>query len=285
MGRWSGGATYENAAVERPVTSLAWSDSGAGPAIVLLHAFPCDHRMWEHQAAGLREAGWRVLVPDLPGFGSSALPDAVPSLGVVVDLLASDLMELGVDRMILVGLSVGGYLTMEWLRRYPEMLAGIALCDTKATADTPAALQGRLDMAAIVETEPDRTSALLRERMLPVIVGGTTHGERPDVVAMVASWIDAADPGAISWYQRAMAERVDSLVVLSESHVPALVLWGEEDSMSDRAEQDLMLRALRDARFATIAQAGHLSAIENPESVAAELVTFAGAVRRSTLDG
>ena len=267
------------------MTSAAWSDSGIGPAIVLLHAFPCDHRMWEHQAAGLREAGWRVLVPDLPGFGSSALPDAVPSLRVVVDLLASDLVELGVDRMVLVGLSVGGYVTMEWLRRHPEMLAGIALCDTKATADAPAAQQGRLDMATIVETDPDTTSVLLRERMLPVIVGGTTHAERPDVVALVETWIDAADPASIAWYQRAMAERVDSLALLTEADVPALVLWGEEDSMSDRGEQELMLEALRDARFTPIPSAGHLSAIENPEAVTTELVAFADAVRRSTLDG
>ena len=267
------------------MTSAAWSDSGIGPAIVLLHAFPCDHRMWEHQAAGLREAGWRVLVPDLPGFGSSALPDAVPSLRVVVDLLASDLVELGVDRMVLVGLSVGGYVTMEWLRRHPEMLAGIALCDTKATADAPAAQQGRLDMATIVETDPDTTSVLLRERMLPVIVGGTTHAERPDVVALVETWIDAADPASIAWYQRAMAERVDSLVLLTEADVPALVLWGEEDAMSDRGEQDLMLEVLRDARFMPIPSAGHLSAIENPEAVTTELVAFADAVRRSTLDG
>lgn len=267
------------------MTSVVWSDSGTGPAIVLLHAFPCDHHMWEHQAAGLREAGWRVLVPDLPGFGSSALPDAVPSLPVVVDLLASDLVELGVDRMVLVGLSLGGYLTMEWLRRHPEMLAGIALCDTKATADTPEGRQGRLDMATIVQADPNATSVLLRERMLPVIVGGTTHNERPDVVAMVASWIDAAHPAAIAWYQRAMADRVDSLGELTQVEVPALVLWGEEDSMSDRGEQDLMVDALRDARFASIVRVGHLSAIENPEAVTAELVAFADAVRRSTLDG
>lgn len=267
------------------MTSVTWSDSGSGPAVVLLHAFPCDHRMWGHQESGLRAAGWRVLVPDLPGFGSSALPSANPSLREVVDVLAADLFELGVDRMVLGGLSVGGYLAMEWLRRHPEMLAGIALCDTKATTDAPAARQGRVDMAAAVETDAAGPAALLRERMLPVIVGSTTHAERPDVVALVEAWIDAADPATIAWYQRAMAAREDSLVTLAETDSPALVVWGEEDSMSDRHEQHLMLEALRDARFAPIASAGHLSAIENPEAVTAELVAFVQAVRGSTLDG
>lgn len=267
------------------MTAVAWSDSGSGPAIVLLHAFPCDHRMWDHQVVGLRNAGWRVLVPDLPGFGGSALPAADPSLRAVVDLLTSDLGELGVDRMVLAGLSVGGYLAMEWLRRHPETLAGIALCDTKASADAPLARQGRLDMAAAVETDPAATAELLRERVLPVIIGPTTHTDRLDVVAKVESWIDAADPAAIAWYQRAMAARADSLADLAEIDLPALVLWGDEDSMSDRHEQDRMLDVLRDARFASIPAAGHLSAIENPEPVTVELVAFADAVRHASLDG
>jgi pimeloyl-ACP methyl ester carboxylesterase len=279
------------------MTRLHWLDAGTGPAVVLLHAFPCDHRMWRAQVPTLVEAGWRVLVPDLPGFGASSLPqaptqtpterppEAGPSLGAVVDLIVADLLELGIDRLIVGGLSVGGYLVMEWLRKDPQMLAGIALCDTKATADAPAAKQGRLEMAATIESDPTVAARLLRERVLPEIVGETTHTQRPEVVALVAGWMDAAAPQTIAWYQRAMAARPDSLDTLTECEVPALVLWGEQDSMSDRSEQQLMLDALRDARFTTIAGAGHLSAIENPAGVGSEVLTFAQAVRRSTLDG
>ena len=279
------------------MTILRWHDAGAGPVVVLLHAFPCDHRMWQAQVPTLVDAGWRVLVPDLPGFGDSPLPQTLPetlpetlpasepSLGAVVDLIVADLLELGVDRLIVGGLSVGGYLVMEWLRKDPQMLAGIALCDTKATADAPAAKQARLEMAAAIESDPAITAALLRERVLPVIVGKTTHAQRPEVVALVAEWMDAAAPHTIAWYQRAMAARPDSLATLAECEIPALVLWGEQDWMSDRSEQELMLDALRDARFASIAGAGHLSAIENPADVTHELVAFAQAVRNSTLDG
>jgi len=279
------------------MTRLRWLDAGTGPVVVLLHAFPCDHRMWDAQVPVLVEAGWRVLVPDLPGFGDSALPESLPenlpenlpeagpSLGAVVELIVADLLEMGVDRLIVGGLSVGGYLVMEWLRKDPQMLAGIALCDTKATADAPAARQGRLEMAAAIESDPTVTAGLLRERVLPVIVGETTHAHRTEVVALVTGWMDAAAPQTIAWYQRAMAARPDSLDTLAECEVPALVLWGEQDSMSDRSEQQLMLDALRDARFTVIAGAGHLSAIENPADVGSELLAFAQAVRRSTLDG
>ena len=75
------------------MSSLAWQDVGAGPVVVLLHAFPCDHSMWEQQVPNLVEAGWRVLVPDLPGFGSSSLPAHAPSLTVVVDEIIAGLSD------------------------------------------------------------------------------------------------------------------------------------------------------------------------------------------------
>ena len=267
------------------MTRAAWSDTGAGPVVALLHAFPCDHRMWDAQASGLVEDGWRVLVPDLPGFGASPLPDGEPALSAVVDLIVADLLEMGVDRLVVGGLSVGGYLVMEWLRRYPEMLAGIALCDTKGTADGPEARSGRLAMAESVSADPARTGVILRERMLEGIVGVTTRGERPDVLARVAAWMDAVSAQTVAWYQQAMAARPDSLTTLTECEIPALVLWGEEDTMSDDSEQRLMLEALPDVRDAKVSRAGHLSAIENPAEVTKQLVSFAAGVRRTGTDG
>lgn len=264
---------------------LHWADEGTGPAIVLLHAFPCDHHMWDSQVLGLVEAGWRVLAVDLPGFGGSPLPDAEPDLGVVVELVVADLLERGVDRLIVGGLSVGGYLVMEWLRRYPAMLAGVALCDTKATADEEIARGNRRRMAADVETDPARTGQILRDRMLGGILGATTLSQRPEVVARVEAWMDSASASTVAWYQEAMAKRPDSLATLGECDVPALVLWGQEDTMSDTAEQRRMLDALRDVRQAEVPHAGHLSAIENPQEVIAQLVSFAAQVRRAGADG
>lgn len=267
------------------MTTAHWLDAGSGPAVVLLHAFPCDHSMWQEQVPALAQSGWRVLVPDLPGFGGSPLPDSEPALRAVVDILAADLLELGVDRLVLVGLSVGGYLAMEWLRAYPEMIAGVALCDTKATVDNDAAHAGRLAMAQSAEEDPRAIGELLRERMLEAIIGHTSREQRPEVVAQVEMWMDSVAAPSVAWFQRAMASRPQSLDTLRECSVPALVLWGSEDGMSGAAEQRAMLEVMRDARAAEIPAAGHLSAIENPDAVTAEIIAFGAAIRRDTFEG
>jgi len=268
------------------VTRIEVADYGSGPAVMLLHAFPCDHHMWDEQVDPIVAAGWRVLIPDLPGFGASELPAAAqPDLGEVVDELHTFSMDRGVDRLVVVGLSVGGYLAMEWLRRYPEMLAGVGLFDTKATADASEARGNRVAMADAIDVNPAGCAELLRERVLPVILGSSSHESRPDVVAQVETWMRTADPMTVAWYQRAMADRPDSVQTLSSVDVPALVLWGEEDVMSPAAEQRIMLDVLRDARSASIPGAGHLSAIEQPEPVARELVDFLTRVQRAGISG
>ena len=268
------------------MTFLEVADHGRGPAVMLLHAFPCDHRMWDNQVEPVLAAGWRVLVPDLPGFGASELPsEGKPHLGEVVERLVAASMDRGVDRLVLAGLSVGGYLAMEWLRRYPEMLAGVGLFDTKATSDSADARGNRVAMAEAIDADPAGCADLLRERVLPVILGTTSHESRPDVLAQVTQWMRIADPMTVAWYQRAMADRPDSVETLSGVDVPALVLWGDEDQMSPIAEQQIMLDALRDARSAAIPGAGHLSAIEQPELVARELVDFLTRVQRAGISG
>ncbi len=268
-----------------PAGEISWRDEGSGPAVVLLHGFPCDGSMWDAQVPVLVQAGWRVLVPDLPGFGRSAPIAGDPSLVSVVGALTGGLLRTSVDRCVLVGLSLGGYLIMEWLRQRPEMVAAIALCDTKASADSEQAVAGRLAMATAVDQDPPACPAILRERLSSIIVGRTTMQDRPDVMEVVGAWMDAADPRSVSWYQRAMAARPDSLSVIAECDLPGLVIWGREDVMAPLEEQDAMLHALRHGRFAPIADAGHLSAIEDPDRVSAELVDFLTAVRRMSGEG
>jgi pimeloyl-ACP methyl ester carboxylesterase len=267
------------------VSRIEWVDTGSGPVVVLLHAFPCDRTMWDSQVAPMVEAGWRVLVPDLPGFGRSDVLGPPPTLAAVVESLAASLLQRSIDRCVLVGLSVGGYLIMEWLRRHPEMVAAIVLCDTKAGADSAEAVARRLDMSTAVKQDPSMSARLLRERLLPVIVGKTTLEGRRDVVETVTGWMEVANPSSVAWYQEAMAARLDSMDTLRESQIPALILWGEEDELSPREDQDAMLSVLRDARLAVIPQAGHLCAVENPGPVTQELLNFLAAVRRVNAEG
>ncbi|MBM02985.1 MAG: alpha/beta hydrolase [Micrococcales bacterium] len=266
--------------------SIAMIDEGSGPVAMLLHAFPCDHHMWDEQIPAIVDIGWRVLVPDLPGFGASPLPaEGEPDLASVVATLISATLDRGVDRLVVAGLSVGGYLTMEWWRQRSEMLAGVGLCDTKATADSADAQQARQELAALIDQSPNRCAEILREKILPVLVGSTTHASRPNVVRRVESWMLQVSPETVSWYQRAMAARPDSVDMLTEVHVPALVLWGDEDGMSPLSEQNTMREALSDAQASEIPGSGHLSAIEQPAHVGRALADFLTHIQRSGMSG
>lgn len=252
------------------------------PTVVLLHAFPLDRRVWDGVVDAIAEADWDVVVPDLRGFGESAYgeegPDDEPSLTWMARDVLGILDRIGVQSVVLAGLSLGGYVAMEILRQDPARVAGLVLADTKASADGDDARANRLRVADQV-LESGSTEVLARA-MVPTLLGETTQRTRPEVVADVRSWIDEADPAGVAWAQRAMAVRPDSHAALDAMTAPALVVWGAEDAISPRSEQDSMLAVLHDARFVEIPFSGHLSAVEDPDAVASAIVAFLDDVRR-----
>jgi pimeloyl-ACP methyl ester carboxylesterase len=254
-------------------------DIGEGPALVLLHAFPCDGRMWLPVAEALAEVGWRVLVPDLPGFGSSPLPSDEPGLDVVAAQVVEMLEGSDVDRAVLAGVSLGGYVTMAILRARPDLVAGVVLCDTKATADAEPARANRERLATLVLASPEESGRILEQAVLPGLLGDTTRASRPEVVERVRAWLDDASAESVAWYQRAMAARPESLTVLAASPVPTLVVWGDEDALSSREEQDLMLSAAVDADLVVVSGAGHLANVEDPQAVIDALHRYLDVVR------
>lgn len=254
---------------------LHLADRGEGPVVVLLHAFPCDSRMWLSQSDALVAAGHRVLVPDLPGFGYSPLLDDEPSLPAVADAVFGFLDAREIRRACVAGVSLGGYVAMAMARTRPELFSGIALCDTKATADTPAARENRERLAQLVEGAPEDTARILEQAVLPGLLGETSRVSRPAVVERVRTWLAAANGDTVAWYQRAMAARPDARDVLGGLQCASLVLWGSEDALSPAEEQALMIGALRDPTQAEISGAGHLANVEQPDVVSAALVEFA----------
>lgn len=253
--------------------ALIVRDEGVGPAILLLHAFPCDGSMWDEQAMALRACGWRTLVPDLPGFGGSELPAGEPDLASVVQILSADLHDRGLDRVVLAGLSLGGYLSMEWLRFDDAPIAGLVLCDTKASADHEPAAAGRERIATEVLARPELTGDILEGAMLPALLAPDSLADER-VLSRVRSWLHAAKPESIAWYQRAMARRPDSHPDLAAFDGPALVLRGELDAMSGPEELARMQAALAGSVAVEVPRAGHLAATEQPEAVSAALVDF-----------
>lgn len=257
--------------------ALRYDDEGEGPVLVLLHAFPCDASLWSSQRAAAVAAGWRVVTPDLRGFGGSPLGEDAPDLDRMAEDVLALLDALGIDRCVLGGNSMGGYVAMALLRRRPEVVAALFLCDTKATADGEDARANRERMAEAVLAEG--AAAVLRERVLSGLLGATTFASRPEVVSRVEGWTDAARPESVAWAQRAMAGRPDSLPTLAATRVPALVLRGDEDVLSTAADAEAMATALTRSQSVVVPGAGHLSGIEDAAAVDAALVAFLGTVR------
>lgn len=243
-------------------------ESGSGQPVVLLHAFPMDSTLWAAQRQALGQMGYRVITPDLPGFGGSALAREAPSLDVMADAVAELLDHLGIERAVVGGLSMGGYVTMALLRRHPERASAIILADTKAGADAPEAAANRLAVAAAVE---DAGTSGLAEGMLPNLLGETTRANRPEVVATVRRWIGAQPAPGVAWAQRAMAARPDALADIASFGGPVLVLFAAEDTISPAHDAAAMADAARAGGSSTtvveVPAAGHLSAVENPDAV------------------
>jgi pimeloyl-ACP methyl ester carboxylesterase len=252
---------------------LAVTEGGSGPPLVLLHAFPLAGAMWEQQRA-LLAGGCRVVAPDQRGFGGSPLGDDEPSLDRCADDVAALLDRLSLDRVVLGGSSMGGYVAMALLRRHPERVRALVLAGTKATADPPEAADGRRAMADRLEVEG---SGVLVEAVLPALLGPTTREQRPEVAARLREQVAAAPPAAAAWAQRAMAARPDSLPTLAAADVPALVVVGEEDALAPVEQARTMAEALPRGELVVIRGAGHLPPLETPQPFADAV---AGLLRR-----
>lgn len=231
--------------------------------LVLLHAFPLDARMWDPVRAPLAER-FRVITPDQRGLGRSPLPEseAEPELADAARDVVALLDKLELDQVVLGGCSMGGYLAMAVLRQAPERVGGLVLIDTKAAADTPEAAQTRLDVANRAEAEGVKD--WLADANLPNLLADTAS---VDVRARVRELIDAQPPSGVAWAARAMRNRPDSVDLLRETDVPALVILGERDAITPLDAANTMVEALPDATLAVLPDVGHLTPLEDPAGV------------------
>lgn len=241
---------------------LVSREVGSGRPLVLLHAFPLSSAMWLAQREHLSALA-RVVTPDLRGFGGSPLGDDEPSLSRCADDVVALLDRLGLERVVLGGLSMGGYVAMALLRDHPDRVEALVLADTKATADPEPARATRLRLAEAVEAEG---TGVLLDEVLPRLLGATSAASRPHVVGRVKGLVQAAPPAAVAWAQRAMAVRPDSLDVLRTADVPALVVVGDEDELSTTDDAQAMVDALPQGRLAVLPGSGHLTAVEVPDT-------------------
>lgn len=256
--------------------TLAFREAGAGEPLVLLHAFPLTGELFRPQLETLSSA-MRVIAPDLLGFGGSTAPGDPESYSVEgwARDLATLLDRLGIERAIVGGLSMGGYVTMAFLRRYPERVKALILADTRAEADPPELREKRTAQARMAVT--GRKGELI-DVLLPPLLSATTLRERPDLVARVRAMMDSVAPEGLAGALHALRERPDSTELLAGVRIPALLLCGAEDVLTTPDTMRGMQTGIPGAKLAVIPGTGHLSNIEAPAAFGREVAGFVAAV-------
>jgi len=249
-------------------TELHYREAGAGSsAVVLLHAFPLHSGMWARQLEALSRKH-RVLAPDYRGLGQGGPAPAASTMELLAEDVRGLLTHLRIERAAVVGLSMGGYLALELWRQAPGLFTGLALCDTKAGADTPEGAAGR---EAFAKSALDHGLPWVADQMTPKLLKPQPD---PAVIKEVRALIAAGSPAGVAAAQRGMARRPDSTRTLATITCPTLVVVGEEDGLTPPAEASTLAAGIRGARLVRLANAGHLANLESPAAFNAALVEF-----------
>lgn len=262
-------------------------NEGEGIPVVLLNAYPVDHRMWDKCAKALADHAAQdnmrltIWAPDMPGSGASPVPsegDSGPrqenggytsaALDALAEAYVAMVRAAGHDRAIWVGLSMGGYVAMDIQRLHPEAVAGLALCDTMAASDGRGG-EGRLAMADACESTSSVEPVM---HFAKPVEGDSTVKRSPEFINTMTGWIAEQDPAGLAWRQRMTYGRADLSSVPETISAPCTVISGELDPSSNPSVMEPLAKRIAGARFVSIPDCGHFSAVEHPQTVARALL-------------
>jgi len=258
------------AAVTLGDVTIGYDDIGRGDPVVFVHGQPFDRSMWQPQIDAFADRH-RVVVADLRGFGqSTVVPDTTP-FRAFADDIAALLDHLGIDRVVLCGLSMGGQIVMEFQRLYPRRVRGLVLADTSAAAETDQGKAMRYDLADRLVREGIEEYA---DEVLPKMVAPANIDAMPAVAKHVSTMMRGTSPVGAAAALRSRAERPGYLDLLSALPIPALVVVGDQDEFTPVDVASDMRGRIPDATLAVIEGAGHMPNLERTEEFNAVLRHF-----------
>jgi pimeloyl-ACP methyl ester carboxylesterase len=250
--------------------SIGYDDRGSGETLVLVHGHPFDRSMWAPQAERF-SADWRVITPDLRGYGETTVVPGKTLLETYARDLESLLAHLGVGTFVLGGLSMGGQIVMEYYRLFPERVRGLILADTFANAETSAGRKQRNEVADRLLREGMGTYS---EELLPKMLAPHNITALPGVAEHVLTMMRTTSPEGAAAALRGRAERLDYVDLLSQVSVPALVIVGSEDEFTPVSDAEFMHARLPHSTLVVIDGAGHLPNLEREAEFSAALDIF-----------
>ena len=245
---------------------------GSGVPLVLVHGFPFDSNMWEKQLDGLGDEMW-VVAPDMPGMGQSeALAlDREAGMDDYAGAIADWAGSRGIDKIMLAGHSMGGYIAFAFARRHPEMIDKLILVATRPGADAEAAKEGRYKMAAGVE---EKGAVVAADAMLPKLFAPSTYEDNKDLVESIRALMLKQQKRGVIDSLHAMAGRPDSSPDMARIKVPTLIISGAQDAIIPAAEADNMHTGIAGSRHSVVQDGGHLLMLEDARAFNAALREF-----------
>jgi pimeloyl-ACP methyl ester carboxylesterase len=244
-----------------------------GPAVLLLHGYPLDGAMWRAQLNPLAGAGFRLVVPDLPGHGQSPVQDPC-TIADMTDAVVAEMDRLKLHKAHVVAFSMGGYVALDLAIRHPERVGRLALLDTRAEADTAQGRDGR--MALLKEMVGKAGVKVLCNQMMPGLLTPETRAQRPLLAEEVRNMMMRQPIEGERAAMMALADRGDRRKELGHIKAKTLVLVGEHDKITPPASAQVIADGIPGAKLEAIPGAAHLSPLENPEAVNRHLLAFLG---------
>lgn len=249
---------------------MAYTDTGIGRPIVLIHGYPFNRTLWNEQVAAL-SMSYRVIAPDLRGFGESDASQKPATMNRMAQDVALLLNHLGIVRATIGGLSMGGYVALALYKQLSSRVCALVLADTRAQSDSDEAKQTRAQQAEKALTEG---MAGIADMMLPKLLTPETVSKRPEVVKRVRDMMLKTKPEGAAAALRGMAEREDQTDLLPKISVPTLILVGAEDAITPVADSEKIHHAIAGSRLMVLENAGHVSNLERTEQFNHALLEF-----------
>jgi len=249
---------------------LAYDDVGSGPELLLLHGYPFNRSLWAEQVKAL-SGTFRVITPDLRGFGESEFSEDVSTMNRMAQDVARLMDALEISNATVGGLSMGGYVVFTFYKQFASRVRGLVLADTRPQADTEEAKQVRTQQSEQILASG---MAGVTDAMLPKLLTPETVTKRPEVVKQLRDMMLKTKPGGASAALRGMAAREDHTALLPQISVPTLILVGREDPITPLQDSEKMHDKIAGSRLVVIENASHVSNIEQSAIFNTELSSF-----------
>ena len=240
---------------------LAYTRQGNGTPLVLIHGYPLDHSIWDN-VSPLLVGTFKLILPDLRGFGESASVGGSYSMADLAADLAGLLDHLGFEQVALAGHSMGGYVALAFARAYPARVRGLGLVSSQALADAPDRKDGRYKTAAEVA---ERGVGIVAEAMTPMLSVDVR------VQAFVRDLINKQTSMGVVGALKAMAERPDSADLLPAFRFPVVLVHGDADALIPLERAREVASVVSQAKLFVLHGAGHMPMMEFPHETAEAL--------------